>query len=461
MAENVDLSAREREILRLVANGTSNKEIARALSISPNTVKVHLRNIFAKTGVASRTEATLHAIRIGLIQVEGSSVLIPDAAPQALVNDGPEESGSPSATPASNEAWPLAESKAATQSPTRLRVAWSRHWWLAGLAIAILILFASTLLPPRPPSTALASPLPPTIASRWQMRASMPTARSAMAAAMYEGGIYAIGGLTSQGVTGVAERYDTLRDTWTNLTPLPIPVTDASAAVVGGHIYVPGGRTNTGEIIDTLQVFDPRQDRWAASAKLPIPLSAYALAQLEGRLYLFGGWDGERYSASAFEYNVNQDAWRELSPMTVARAHAAAATIGGRIYVMGGYNGSVPLSINEAYAPEFDNVSGTPWTTRAPLPLGRYGMGATGLAGMIYLVGGSAEKGGATSPAAYLGERNEWQSIEPPALDISTNAVAVSTDTNIYVLGGESKGMPISTNMSYQAIYTILIPVMR
>jgi len=54
-----DLIEREREILSLVAKGSSNKEIARDLNISTNTVNFNLRNIFTKVGANSRTEATL------------------------------------------------------------------------------------------------------------------------------------------------------------------------------------------------------------------------------------------------------------------------------------------------------------------------------------------------------------------------------------------------------------------
>lgn len=61
------LTERETEVLRLLAQGQSNKEIARNLSITEKTVKTHVSNILSKLGVQSRTQATLYAVRIGLV----------------------------------------------------------------------------------------------------------------------------------------------------------------------------------------------------------------------------------------------------------------------------------------------------------------------------------------------------------------------------------------------------------
>lgn len=59
------LTAREREVLTLVAAGISNKGIARELQVSPNTVKFHIAAILEKLDAASRAEAVVAALRRG------------------------------------------------------------------------------------------------------------------------------------------------------------------------------------------------------------------------------------------------------------------------------------------------------------------------------------------------------------------------------------------------------------
>jgi two-component system, NarL family, response regulator LiaR len=61
------LTDREVEVLRMLAEGKANKEIAASLFISETTVKTHVSNILLKLGVPSRTQAALYAVRIGLV----------------------------------------------------------------------------------------------------------------------------------------------------------------------------------------------------------------------------------------------------------------------------------------------------------------------------------------------------------------------------------------------------------
>jgi DNA-binding NarL/FixJ family response regulator len=64
------LTERETDVLRAAANGSSNKTIADQLNVSPRTIQVHLRRVFRKLGVASRTEAVVNALQRGILRLE-------------------------------------------------------------------------------------------------------------------------------------------------------------------------------------------------------------------------------------------------------------------------------------------------------------------------------------------------------------------------------------------------------
>lgn len=63
------LTTRELDVLELVADGRSNRDIGTALEISDHTVKFHLASIYGKLGVSTRTEAVQRGLRLGVIEI--------------------------------------------------------------------------------------------------------------------------------------------------------------------------------------------------------------------------------------------------------------------------------------------------------------------------------------------------------------------------------------------------------
>lgn len=433
MPDQQELSERELEILKLVATGVSNKEIAQRLYISTNTVKVHLKNIFAKIGAVSRTEAAMYAVKIGLVQ---------------------------GVTPEKNEVEISAQQPVETlQEEPNNRRTWVNWVILAGFILLVFV-FGGTYAwqQSRALSATVTNAPTPSPFPRWQEKASMLTARKSMAVAAYENQIFAMGGETETGISDVVEKYDLESDTWTKLSPMPVPLTEINSVVIGGLIYIPGGKTLDNQLSDTLHVYDPRKDQWNELAPLPKPLCGYAVVAYEGRMYLFGGWDGENVVNSVLEYNPIADEWQVQTPMPTARAYAGAAIAGGKIYVVGGYDGKNSLDVNEEYSPDLDNGENQPWVERAPLPQARYGMGVTSMADIVYVVGGktsSTEEGGLIE---YFHQKDEWQAGETSPRIVGEKIGIISFGTGFYLLGGEVSLTVANIFTYYQAIYTISIP---
>lgn len=73
-----ELSAREKDVLRLIARGMTNHEIAQRLFISPHTVKNHVSHIYQKIGMDDRTKVALWAIRTGIVPLDADGTDDPD-----------------------------------------------------------------------------------------------------------------------------------------------------------------------------------------------------------------------------------------------------------------------------------------------------------------------------------------------------------------------------------------------
>jgi DNA-binding CsgD family transcriptional regulator/N-acetylneuraminic acid mutarotase len=447
--EEFDLSEREQEILKLLATGASNKEIAQRLFISPNTVKVHVRNIFNKIGVVSRTEAALYALRKGLIDqavTEAQLSAEEDTTVQPEITLQPEGALQP---------------ESASQLEMVIQAAQGRRsivWIALGLMLMLIVTvlgwwwrdrgLATTVLPTLTPTSA--------VLRRWQVQENLPRVLSAPAAVVYEQAFYFVAG-EQDGSTWL---YRPKQREWQELALKPTPVRDAGAVLIGELIYVPGGRLADGQPSERLEVYDPRTDRWEERAALPAPRCAYALAALEGRLYLFGGWDGHGYTADVFIYDPQTDVWNIGQPMGAGRGFAAAVSTGGKILVLGGWDGKQALSTNSVYFPQRDEKGENAWEEQHPLPQGRYGLSAAFLTDVVYVMGGTDGKQ-ELAPLMFDVEMGAWKPLELPPQGLGVQPVVLPLGTQLHILGGLHEGVGTIEHLTYQASYVIVLPVLQ
>jgi DNA-binding CsgD family transcriptional regulator len=452
MSEINELSERELEILRLVATGVSNKEIAQQLYISTNTVKVHLRNIFSKIGAASRTEAAMFAVSNGLVPEVQS----------AGENPTGDSSGShESYTSVRGGLFPTSSIQVTTAEPDRSLF---RPVWFLAAIVLIAAVFLGYQLLSRDQNAVGASPTVvniPTPQARWRELTKMPTPRFGLALAAYDNMLFAIGGQRSSGVTGIVERYDIEKGAWQALAPKPTAVEDVDAEVISGKIFVPGGKLANGLMTNVLEIYDPQRDAWLTGSPLPVAVSGYALTSFEGRLYLFGGWDGQQYLDKVFRYEAASDQWTQLPSMPLKRAFAGAAASGDRIFVLGGRNQDGALAANTVYMPNSENGNGSAWSEAAPLPESRYAMGITSIAGFIYLVGGTAESRTELPTMVYLPSNDTWSISSAQGIQPVSYPGVVAVEAFLYSVGGQYGGAPIANLQTYQAMTTIAVPIIR
>ncbi len=435
MLKSNDLSDRERDILKLVATGVSNKEIARELHISTNTVKVHLRNIFAKINVYSRTEATLYAIEHGIVDTPGNQE----------VQDG--------------------------SNAFKKETIYSRRRWIYLSVIALIILTTSYVTwfslqskknsPPAP----LSSIATPTNQPRWQKHAPLPEGRAGMAAAVYENQIYLFAGETKNGITNTALKYDIETDQWHSITDKPTPVTDIQAAMIGEKIYIPGGWTGN-EAIQKMEVYDPRSDSWEEKASIPKARSGYALTSLEGKLFLFGGSDGENVTDNVYSYNPTYNEWTEMRPMLVPGAFINAVSSGTKIYLIGGWNGNQALTRTVSYIPARDLSGDNPWIELLPLPQPLCFHAAVELINSIYVIGEINSRCNIQNDVRkqkiiyqYQILNNRWVDFEENSTVINYNFSLVGISNMIYYIGGYEDKTLSRQNLSYIPIYLSTLPL--
>ncbi len=444
------LSEREMEVSRLLATGASNAEIARELVISPHTVKVHLRNVFEKLQVSSRTEATLVLLQRGWVAVPGVEATEPEAEEEAI-----------------SEPEPLAD---LPLSPSP----WQRLALFVALALAVFLLAAPAVLTrPKTSFTLLSDAglstegrLTPETLARWEARTPLAQARSRHGAALQNGEIFVVGGENAQGQTIAAtDAYDLLFNSWRSLTPLPEPLANLAVAALGGRIYAAGGSASSAgiegaiAISDRVYVLDPAENRWRQAGTLPSPLAGAAMVAAGDALYVLGGWDGENMRDEVWRTQPQTDGgetlrWELATRLNTPVAFFGATLAGNRLYVIGGYDGQRAL----AEAAAFD-LETREWQRLPPMSVPRSGLTAVYDGMAVFALGGGWTRAIETHER-YDAYANQWSNFPSPFSGEWRHLAAAAQDGRIWLLGGWSGGY-LDVHQEYQSAFRALLPMIR
>ncbi len=460
------LSQRELEVLQCVTGGASNKEIAASLTISENTVKVHLRNIFNKLGAASRTEATTIAIQKGLVIISGSEKenLSNQSVSQTIVPsdlDSDEQNiHIPSLQP--EPAKEIDPAASETPKPSITRFLSRQTLVLLFILLTSVVLIAYVGFPAisgrfKPtPIPYLETPFGQT---GWiETNRPLPNPRANMAIATIGLNVYQIGGETTDGVVNSVNVYNTIEHNWKTAAYKPTAVADITAAVLFGEIYVPGGRLPDGKPTDIVEVYSPANDAWQLATALPQSIAGGLVLTDGSFLYLFGGWNGEQYLDTAYLYDVESNSWRPLPSMPIARAFATGSVVTGQLYVVGGYDGQNELAQCHIFDP-----STSQWTMCPDMLLPRAGAGAAVVLNNLYVIGGGLTKENEIGfSEIYDPNSQTWQIFNTPMLSDTpgwSHLAVTNVEVRIITLGGRRGGNLISDNIIYAPqVYKTFIP---
>ena len=458
-----ELSEREMDVLRCIARGTSNKEAAAELHISENTVKVHLRRVFAKLGVSSRTEAARVAIQQGLIIVPGVEIeLTPEEQPPTTTDEMPIEVTEAIVEPQIS----VTDGRLDTPSPSIATNGQQRFplWRTVSLVLAslliIAILYFSWLQQEESNAIAIPEPFKETaLGEDWALtNRPLPVGLTDMAVVSIGLSVYAIGGETADTTLNTIYSFNVSDHVWRELTPKPTAVSSSSAAELFGEIYLVGGRLADGQPTDTVEAYSPTQNAWRPITSLPQPVSGGVALSDGSFLYLFGGWNGSDYLDTAYVFNPGEESWRPLASMTQARALATGQFLTGQLYVVGGFDGNQELDTCEFFDPTLSH-----WVDCPPLLLPRGNSASVAVLNKLYVIGGGSDQGQEVAYSEQYDPTTEtWQVVNTPLLDEMptwTGLGAANVENRIFVFGGQHNSTLISDTYIYSPfVYRTFLP---
>ena len=133
-------------------------------------------------------------------------------------------------------------------------------------------------------------------------------------------------------------RYDYTTNTWSNVAPLPVPVSQAATGAANGKIYVAGGFIGGTSVTNALRIYDIATNTWTSGANMPTSpgVEAAAAAVVNGKFYVMGGDDFNNGLNTTFIYNIATNTWTTGATLPDMRTNTYGTVANGLIYVYGG-----------------------------------------------------------------------------------------------------------------------------
>ena len=154
--------------------------------------------------------------------------------------------------------------------------------------------------------------------------------------------LYVAGGQTADMVPTLYDQvsqYDYTTNTWSNVAPLPVPLSQAAMGAWNGKIYVAGGFTGGSSVTNSLRIYDIATNTWSSGANMPISpgVEAAAGAVWQGKFYVMGGDDFNDALNTNFIYDIATNTWTTGAPLPDSRTNTSGTAYGAAvIYVYGG-----------------------------------------------------------------------------------------------------------------------------
>jgi N-acetylneuraminic acid mutarotase len=288
----------------------------------------------------------------------------------------------------------------------------------------------------------------------WSERSPMPVAVADASVVSLNGKIHLLGGYGSE--SDYAKRhykYDPANDTWTRLADIPgLGHAFGSAAVVNGKIYVYRSNQTPGPfptVDGTMKIYDPLTNLWSEGASLNLGrVYGSRLVNSGGRLFSIGGTDqflgGFDY---VHEYLIGTNSWIERASLPRARGFSTVHSVRGMIYVIGGVNsGLVTPSTNliDIYNPAYDI-----WSSAPPAPYHAWGAASTVISlgnrppfsrhRIVILGGQDSENANISLVLRFDPDSGIWQQLSSLPSPVS-HAAGAEVNGRLYLFGGEPSG---------------------